>query len=143
MYLYKKFREVFNVFQDKESFFAEIDKKKSNQLIYFQILVICLFGFLYGFTMGSYHSFLQAMVAGIKVMMLFLTSLVICFPSFFIIQQVLGSKMKLRQMMLIVLSGFVLASTITLSFAPIIIVFLITGNNYHFLQVYVTSFSYE
>lgn len=131
----KNIREVFNVFQDKESFFAEIDRKKSNQLIFKQIFVICLFGFIYGIIMGSYQSYLQAIVAGIKVMVLFITTLLICFPSFYIIQQVLGSKMSFRQMVLIVLSGFVLASTITLSFAPVIIFFLITGSNYHFLQL--------
>ena len=135
MSIYKNIREVFNVFQDKESFFAELDKKHSNRIIYKQIVIICLFGFIYGAVMGGYHSFLQAMAAGTKVMILFVTSLLICFPSFFIIQQILGSKMSFRQMILIVLSGFVLASTITLSFAPIIAFFLITGNNYHFLQL--------
>ena len=141
MNFYKKIREVFKVFQDKESFFDEIDKKQSNQLIYRQIFIICLFGFIYGIVMGSYHGFLQAIVAGIKVMTLFITSLLICFPSFFIIQQVLGSKMNFRQMIIIILSGFVLASTITLSFVPIIIFFLIIGNDYHFLQLlHVTIF---
>jgi hypothetical protein len=38
-------------------------------------------------------------------------------------------------MLIIVLSGFVLASSIALSFAPIIILFQITGGNYHFLQL--------
>jgi len=85
--------------------------------------------------MGSYNSLLQAIVAGLKVMVLFISSLLICFPSFFIIQQVFGSKMSFKQMILIILSGFVLASTITLSFAPIIIFFLITGDNYHFIQL--------
>ena len=130
-----KIKQVFNVFQDKESFFNEIDNKESNQLIYKQVFIICLFGFIYGVVMGSYHSYLQAIVAGLKVMVLFITTLLICFPSFFIIQQVLGSKMNFRQMILIVLSGFVLASSITLSFAPIIVFFLITGSNYHFLQL--------
>ena len=128
-------RDVFKIFQDKESFFEEADNKQSNQFIYKQILIICLFCFIYGVVMGSYHSPLQAIVAGVKVMILFITSLLICFPSFFIIQQVLGSRMKFRQMAIIILSGFVLTSTITLSFSPIIIFFLITGNNYHFLQL--------
>lgn len=130
-----KIKEVFNVFQDKESYFEEIDRKQSNQLILKQILVICLFGFIYGLVMGAYHSPLQAFVSGLKVMVLFIVSLLICFPSFFIIQQVLGSKVSFRQMVLIMLSGFVLASTITLSFVPVIIFFLITGDNYHFLQL--------
>lgn len=131
----KKISEVFTVFHNKESFFAETDKKKSLSLIYKQIFIICLFGFIYGLVMGSYHSLLQAIVAGLKVMLLFITTLLICFPSFYIIQQILGSKLSFRQMILIILSGFVLASTITLSFAPVIIFFQITGDNYHFLQL--------
>jgi hypothetical protein len=135
MTAFKKIREVFYVLQDKESYFAEIDNKQSNLLIFKQLLIICLFGFIYGLVMGSYHSALQALVAGLKMMILFITTLLICFPSFFIIQQVLGSKMSFRKMVGIVLSGFVLASTITLSFVPVIIFFQITGNNYHFLQL--------
>jgi hypothetical protein len=131
----RKISEVFNIFHSKEAYFEEMDRKRSARLIYKQIFIICLFGFLYGLIMGSFHSFLQALVAGIKVMMLFITTLLICFPSFYIIQQILGSKLSFKQMIIIILSGFVLASTITLSFAPVIIFFQITGNNYHFLQL--------
>jgi hypothetical protein len=128
-------REVFQVFQNKESFFGEIQKTKSNRIILTQVLLICLFAFLYGAVMGSYHSFTQSVVAGTKVVLLFLSTVILCFPSFFIIQQVLGSKMSIRQMAMIVLSGVMLASTIALSFAPIVIVFQLTGGNYHFLQL--------
>jgi len=128
-------RKVFGIFQNSESYFCERKNKQSYRLIINQILIICAFTFVYGIVMGSYQSFLQATVAGIKVVILFLSTLLICFPSFFVIQQVLGSKMNLRQMIIIVLSGFVLASTIALSFSPILIFFQITGGNYHFLQL--------
>ncbi len=129
------FREVFKIFQNKESYFSDINKQQSNRLIFSQILLICLFAFLYGMVMGSYHSFIQSVVTGLKVIILFLSTVVICFPSFFIIQQVLGSKMSFRQMIVIVLSGVMLTATIALSFAPIVIVFQVTGGNYHFLQL--------
>ena len=128
-------REVFKIFQNKESYFSEINKQQSNKLIFNQILLICGFAFLYGMVMGSYHSLLQSVVTGLKVIILFLSTVIICFPSFFIIQQVLGSKMSFRQMIVIVLSGVVLTATIALSFAPIVIVFQVTGGNYHFLQL--------
>jgi hypothetical protein len=128
-------REVFKIFQNKESYFSDINKQQSNNLIFNQILLICGFAFLYGMVMGSYHSLLQSVVTGLKVIILFLSTVIICFPSFFIIQQVLGSKMSFRQMIVIVLSGVVLTATIALSFAPIVIVFQITGGNYHFLQL--------
>ncbi len=128
-------REVFSIFQNKESYFDDINNQQSNRLIFNQVLLICGFAFLYGLVMGSYHSFLQSVVTGLKVIVLFLSTVIICFPSFFIIEQVLGSKMSFRQMMVIVLSGVVLTATIALSFAPIVIVFQVTGGNYHFLQL--------
>lgn len=128
-------REVFQIFQKKEAFFEEIRNTKSMRLILIQLLIICLFAFLYGVVMGSYHSFIQSMVAGLKVVVLFLSTVILCFPSFFIIQQVLGSKMSFWQMTMIVLSGMMLTATIALSFAPIVIVFQVTGGNYHFLQL--------
>ncbi len=127
--------EVFKIFQNTESYFEERNNEKSKRLIFNQLLIICVFTFLYGVVMGSYHSVLQSFAAGLKVTFLFLCSILICFPSFFVIQQVLGSKMTLRQMIFIVLSGFVLTSSIALSFSPIIILFQITGGNYHFLQL--------
>ena len=127
--------EVFKIFQDSETLFDERTNEQSNKIILNQILIICAFTFLYGAVMGSYHSFLQSIMAGIKIIFLFLCTIIICFPSFYVIQQVLGSKMNLRQMIIIVLSGFVLTSEIALSFSPIIILFQITGGNYHFLQL--------
>jgi hypothetical protein len=127
--------EVFKIFQSAESYFDERSNAQSKKLMLNQLLIICVFTFLYGVVMGSYHSFLQSLVAGVKVTFLFMCSILICFPSFFVIQQVLGSKMTLKQMVFIILSGFVLTSAISLSFAPIIILFQITGGNYHFLQL--------
>jgi hypothetical protein len=135
MEIAKGFREVFKIFQNRESYFEEINEKQSNKLILQQILMICVFSFLYGVVMGSYHSFQQSISAGVKVIVLFISTTIICFPSFFIIQQILGSKMSLRQMMVIVLSGLVLSATIVLSFTPIVIFFQVTGGNYHFLQL--------
>ncbi|HBX51376.1 MAG: hypothetical protein A2309_06635 [Bacteroidetes bacterium RIFOXYB2_FULL_35_7] len=129
------FIDVFRVFHNKESFFEEITSSQSNKLIFKQILIICAFTFLYGIVMGSYHSFAQSLAAGVKVTLLFICAILICFPSFFIIQQVLGSKMSIRQMIIIVLSGLVLTSTIILSFIPIVLFFQFTGGNYHFLQL--------
>ncbi len=127
--------EVFKIFQNKEAYFDEMDTRQSNKLIISQLIIISAFAFFYGMVMGSYHSFLQSIVAGIKVIVLFLSSIIICFPSFFVIQQVLGSKMSIRQMLVIVLSGLVLTTTIILSFTPIVLFFQFTGGNYHFLQL--------
>lgn len=129
------FKTVLGIFKNKDAYFYEINSNKSNRLIISQVILICLFAFVYGLTMGSYHSFAQAISAGIKLSVLYLSVLLICFPSFFIIQQILGSKMSIRQMALIILSGFLLMSMVVVSFVPILLLFQITGGNYHFLQL--------
>jgi len=100
-------------------------------------LVIIFAGltFIYGIVMGSYSSTLQALSAGVKVPLMFLLSLLICYPAFFVLQFIMGSKMRLSQMTAIVLSGYVLTGAIMLSFSPIVILFVLTGGNYYFLQL--------
>lgn len=128
--------EFFPSLQGGEEFFKKLtDRKNAGARILNQYFLLFLFSFLYGVVMGSYHSFVQAVVAGVKVAVLFSLALAICFPAFFIIQYILGSKLRLFQMVSIILSGFVLMTAIMISFAPIVIIFLLTGSNYYFLQL--------
>lgn len=128
--------EVFKIFQDKEAYFESVSQDKQvNWIVMKQILVIFLFSFLYGVVMGSYNGFMQAIVSGLKVPVLLFMALFICFPAFYVIQYMLGSRMEFRQMITMVLSGFIVLTTIMLSFAPIVIFFMITGNNYSFLKL--------
>jgi len=78
---------------------------------------------------------LQSIVTGIKVPCLILLSLLICFPALYVIQYMIGSTMTINQMMNIIFSGFIVFTTIALSFAPIVIFFMITSNNYSFLKL--------
>lgn len=129
-------KEVFKVFQNREEYFKKLNKKEyPGKLIANQIIVIIGFTFLYGIVMGSYNSVIQAFVSGIKVPVLFALSLLICFPAFYVIQFILGSRLIFIQMAGIILSGFVYISSIMISFAPIVAFFLITGNNYAFLKL--------
>ncbi len=128
--------EFFPTLQNREEFFDKITQESGAATrIISQYLMFCILAFLYGVVMGSYHSVLQAVAAGGKVVVLFGLALVICFPAFFIIQYIMGSKLKLFQMVSIILSGFILTAAIMLSFAPIIVFFLLTGGNYYFLQL--------
>ncbi len=128
--------EFFPTLSNREEFYKKITQKEGvTARIINQFLMFMVFSFLFGITMGAYHSVIQALVAGAKVSFMFIAVLIICFPAFFIIQYILGSKLKLYQMISIILSGFVLTSAIMISFIPIIIIFLLTGSNYYFLQL--------
>ena len=129
-------QSIFNVFQHNDEYFEMLsDSGLSRKWVIKQLLFILLFSFIYGIVMGSYNGFLQSMVTGIKIPCLIFLSLLICFPALFVIQYMIGSTMTLYQMTNIILSGFVVFSTIALSFAPIVIFFMITSDNYAFLKL--------
>jgi hypothetical protein len=127
---------IFKVFQHSDEYFEILsDSNLSRKYVVKQVLFILLFSFIYGIVMGSYNGFLQSMVTGIKIPSLIFLSLLICFPALYVIQYMIGSSMTLYQMTNIILSGFIVFSTIALSFAPIVIFFMITSNNYAFLKL--------
>jgi hypothetical protein len=136
--MFKKlsFTDLLPGLYNKDEFFEEIfHDSKSWSRIWRLIVLFILLTFIYGIIMGCYSGFLQALTAGIKVPILFILSLLICYPAFFLLQFILGSKMQLSHMTVIILSGFVLTAAIMVSFAPIVVLFVLTGGNYYFLQL--------
>jgi len=128
--------QLFPTLQNKDEFYQRlIDEKEPFKKIIASYILMIIMSFAYGIIMGSYHSVAQAIASGIKVPVLFSIVLIICFPAFFIIQFILGSKLKLSQMISIILAGFVLSTAIMVSFTPIVVFFLLTGGNYYFLQL--------
>jgi len=126
----------FRDFQDKDNFFEKLTSDEDTfSKVASQYLLLNVCSFLYGVVMGSYNGFRQAISSGIKVPILFSLALLVCFPAFFIIQHILGSRLGFWQMLKIILSGFVMVALVMVSFAPIVIFFLITGDNYSFLKL--------
>jgi hypothetical protein len=138
-------QSIFKVFQHNDEYFEMlIGSGSSVKYVLKQLLFILLLSFIYGIVMGSYNGFLQSLVTGIKIPCLIFLSLLVCFPALFVIQYMIGSVMTLYQMANIILSGFYVFSTIALSFAPIVIFFMITGDNYAFLKLlHVSIFTFS
>ena len=101
--------------------------------VLYLLVVVC--AFLYGVLMGSYRSPVQALLSGLKLVVLFSGTLLICLPAFLVVQYVMGSRLRLFQILSVVLSGIVLSLLIMVSFAPIVVIFLLTGSNYFFLRL--------
>lgn len=129
-------KSVFNVFRQNDEYFELLSNTEFSKRNYLrQLLVILSFSLLYGVVMGSYNGLFQSISTGIKVPSLIFLSILICFPALYVIQYMIGSTMTLFQMINIILSGFVVFTTITLSFAPIVVFFMITSENYAFLKL--------
>jgi hypothetical protein len=127
---------IFRAFQHSDEYFEILnDPEHTRNYLFKQLLYIVIFSFLYGIIMGSYNGVLQSMVTGIKIPCLIVLSLLICFPALYVVQSMIGSVMTIYQMANIIFAGFFVFSTIALSFAPIVIFFMITSNSYAFLKL--------
>jgi len=123
-------------FHDKEASLEKItDDREGSSKIWSQVILLNILALIYSVIMGCYNGFLQALSSGIKLPVLFNLLILICFPAFFVVQSVLGSKLTLTQMINIILSGFVYMTSIMASFSTIVLFFLITGDNYAFIKL--------
>ena len=130
------FLEAFEVFHDRETYLEKIGKNLyPTRIIWGQILLIFGFTFAYGLVMGSYNGLYQASLSGGKIWGLFMLTVIICFPSFYIVQIVLGSKIGLKQLLIMILSGLVMTSTLIIAFAPIVLLFQLIKSSYNFIQL--------
>ena len=131
-----KLPSIFKAFQRTDEYFEILSETGNSQkYLLTQLLYVVLFSFLYGIIMGSYNGALQSLVTGIKMPCLIVLSLIICFPALYVVQSMIGSTMTIYQMANIIFAGFFVFSTIALSFAPIIIFFMITSDSYSFLKL--------
>ena len=120
------FAKAYEVLQDREAFFENVSKQAyTTKIIGTQVLLIALLCFVYGLVMGSYNSLQQAMLTGVKIWLLMFLTMLICFPSFYIVQLILGSKMRIKQLLILLLSGLVVVTTVMVAFAPIVLFFSI------------------
>ena len=118
---------------NRELFFEEVVDGigLGGKLRYSTLTVFALAGF-FGLVAGAYSGPAQALSAGIKLPLLFFATFVICFPAFYVVQVLVGSRLRLPQVVVLVVGALALTSILLAAFVPIIAFFLLTGANYYF-----------
>ena len=124
------------ILSDRERFFTEVAEGDGlpAKLVHslWTLLALCA---LYGGAAGAYAGPAQAISAAIKLPLLFFGTLAICFPGFFVIQVLLGSRLRLAQVLALVLGALSLSAIVLAAVVPITAFFLLTGANYYFLTL--------
>lgn len=118
---------------DRERFFEEVvdGKGLGKKFQYGALTVLALAGF-FGLVAGAYSGPAQALSAGIKLPFLLFATFLVCFPAFFVVQVLVGSRLQLRQVVVLVFGALALMSILLAAFVPITAFFLLTGANYYF-----------
>jgi hypothetical protein len=118
---------------DRERFFEEVVDGAGlrSKLRYAVLTIVALSGF-FGLVAGAYSGPAQAVSAGVKLPLLFFATFTVCFPAFFVVQVLVGSRLRLLQVVVLVLGALTLTCVLLAAFVPITALFLITGANYYF-----------
>src|SRR6266536_4998821 len=121
------------VLSDRERFFEEVVEGVAlrSKLRYALLTIVILAGF-FGLVAGAYSGPAQAVSAGVKLPFLFFATFGICFPAFFVVQVLVGSRLRLLQVVVLVFGALALTSVLLAAFVPITAFFLVTGANYYF-----------
>src|SRR6266571_2804801 len=122
-----------SLLSDRERFFEEVVEGVGlgPKLRYALLTIVALSGF-FGLVAGAYSGPAQAVSAAVKLPFLFFATFAVCFPAFFVVQVLVGSRLRFLQVVVLVFGALALTSVLLAALVPITAFFLVTGANYYF-----------
>lgn len=109
-------------------------------------MLILVLGLLYGMCMGSYalanagktgsQAYLQMLATTGKVPILFVLTLVVTFPSLYVFNALVGSRLSLLSMLRLIVAALAVMLAILASFGPIVAFFSISTTSYQFMLLF-------
>ncbi len=124
------------ILRNRHHFFIEVrDGVGLSEKMRAMLISSILFLALYGAVLGSTHSLWQTLSSAVKLPLLFLTTLIICSPTLYFFNVLFGSNQSLTQNFALILTAITVTAVLLLSFAPIVVFFLLTTSNYQFFKL--------
>jgi len=124
------FAIVERVLRDRIAYFAEIGRGEKLPAKIADLLAITVFGLaVFGFAAGlSGRDIAQALISTVKLPFLFLASGVICLPTLYYFSVLFGSRLRFLQTITLILTAQTVAAILSLGFAPISLLFWLSGS---------------
>src|SRR5205814_1390808 len=106
-----------SLLNDRDRFFEEVVEGIGlrSKLRYAAVTIVGLAGF-FGLVAGAYSGPAQALSAAIKLPFLFFATFAVCFPAFFVVQVLVGSRLRLLQVVVLVFGALALTSVLLAAF---------------------------
>ncbi len=103
-------------------------------------VVIAMLGMIYGFCMGSYallrsggSLYMQLIASGIKIPLLFFLTLLVTFPSLYVFNALVGSRLKLISALRLLVCCYGVIIAVWASLGPIVVFFSLSTDSYSFM----------
>ncbi len=130
------FAILMHFLRDRQKFLDEISKRirLENKIVALLISSSAFFA-LYGAIIGSFSGGLQMVASAIKLPALYLITLAICLPTLYFFDVITGSRRSFGQYLALLLASMSIIGVMLFSFAPIILFFRLSINDYRFFQL--------
>ncbi|MGK7891746.1 MAG: hypothetical protein AB4042_20660 [Leptolyngbyaceae cyanobacterium] len=122
------------ILRAQTALFEQIHRQQQlPQIIASMVILTTLLSSIYGLTMGMNHSVLQSIVAAFKLPLLFMLTAIICIPSLYTFNVLLGQRFKFLQTVTLMVMTLGTTCILLASLAPIAFFFSLTTQHYPFL----------
>lgn len=142
---FASFGVLMQLLRDRNTFLTEIENNKYiDKKIVSLLICSSLFLALYGAIIGSTHGGLQIISSAFKLPALYLLTLLICLPTLYFMDVVLGSKQTFGQYVALLLASVAMMSVMLFGFAPVTLFFRLSIDDYWFfllLNIIVLGFT--
>ena len=139
------FDVLMQLLRDRNTFMLEIENNKYiDKKIISLLISSSMFMALYGAIIGSTHGGLQIISSAFKLPALYLLTLLICLPTLYFMDIVLGSKRVFGQYVALLLASMSMISVMLFGFAPVTLFFRLSIDDYWFfllLNIVVLGFT--
>lgn len=133
---------ISKLLRKKDSFYDDILSKEtfwSQTLLSwtFAILILCIYAAL----AISQFGWEQALISGLKYVILFVGSLALCFPTFYVFSALKGSKLEIKEIFGLFVGFLLYVSLILIALVPVNWLFAFSGSQNGFLSFLFFLFS--
>ena len=128
--------------RNPDAFFQNVQRGDNIKSKALTLFFVSIFSFMiYGFMIGLAKSPLQAVSSALKIPILFLSTMAFCLPAlYFFSLALLGTPLKMIQVLTVVLFGISVTAFLLLCLAPVTLFFVLTSTNYAFFQLLAVGF---
>lgn len=118
------------ILKNRNEVFDDIKNEENlGRIIFGSGLTILFFSAIYGAIMGLFAGGFVIIMDMIKIPLLLLLSLYLSSPSYFVIGALIGLKIRFRQMLAILSVSYAVASTVLVSFTPVVFVYSVSESS--------------
>ncbi len=124
------------ILRQREEFLTDVfENREVGAHITRLLVIIGLLSEFYGLIMGSFNGWKFMLSSCVKVPLLYLFTLAICFPLLHVVNVLMGSRLRLLQTMALILVALAINCILLGVCAPIVLFFQITGASYEFIKL--------